>query len=1280
MSNIKSPNNVEVQALGYGAGSGGVLEKCCIAHPPERVATRPRNLVVCIDGTSNKFGQNNSNVVELYSRLVKDESQLTYYNSGIGTFPKPSWKSFSYYKKKTAHVIDMAIAWWFEKRIMEAYRWLSDNYREGDRLFLFGFSRGAYQVRVLSAMIEMVGLIHRGNDDQIPFAYELYSKCTDPMKTLARQPVDSEASHFRKTFSREVKVHFVGAWDTVSSVGLFPKTLPLTTTGMDYVCFFRHALALDERRVNFVPEYAGGQTGSFSYPQAQNRLPPPKKEVWFAGTHSDIGGGAAKNEELTSNGPALRWMIRESIEAGLSLSPFSGQWSKVYGKLDEIEQHSPSRLWIPLEILPGIKSVVPHLGERRQILLGQQIHQSVYASNSKYTKRLPVQLQGSEGDHVEQDKFDAVASKINQCVEDLKGCRSDDKESVLKKLPEVASKDGRLAYQDLFESLKTAHDDTNKTQAIAKMEILCHVASITPKGYANDIPLVVRNLLCSEDPKNMALAGTFITKFAHVAGSFKIYLNADIKSLAISKGRSFNSQAKTEGGPCYLAVASAQTAIPIYDLSTGQIIQTLGGHTKQVESVSFSPSMANLKDLVLVSGSTMDGTIRVWDVAHGLQWESTNAGHKGGTLSVAFSSDGKQVVSGGLDCSPSIWKVESDARKLTRSHLFEGHTSRVFSATISPGGSRLVSVSKDNKIFLWNCEEEVQIGTGIKRGPNDPKEVIFLSEDYFLVASSDGKFTARHSTNHSLELSSRIELPQGVSICTLGFHKDKLACGLSDGCIVIWTVQLALLKEKRLEFIKQHTYDYHLGGHAPSSVTSIVFSDDLERLVAGYGDGYVVVWYARGMEGVLDELSDGQGVGSSGGADSFQHERLVFYSAPDNSRNRAAPYESDLHSEVASQHSKLRFQTSVPKIKVDGEFLEDLNHKTSTQGISLSGITGSAYVPSSPSIGHRYSPTSTSMTHSSLGVHTPNTLFPVSDSQGGYFPAQPLPPSDKNLSSTGASHQFLQPSVKHQSSRTLAPPSGGTGSGNACPSSGGADGHSAQPPLSPGQEGFDRPNNGAPASMPSKTIRIHDMDDFGRLPLPMPTVIRTYGVDAKDWTSLVEELALAWSGQIPAPTAPHHDQPLIPLAMIVALLFTWNKFLFNTGEVNLVLYKGHECCSGPRTGQINHQLPIVLDDQAEDSSTESEDVDSDIEDEAHHNAEYGRAAHETNTADVQQSRSAKQSERKHRGTEEKKRKRAQATAKYTLYLTCPEDGAQTADHAANIRPSSPEQTRGKKSL
>ena len=78
--------------------------------------------------------------------------------------------------------------------------------------------------------------------------------------------------------------------DTVSSVGLVrQKVLPYTACGMGHVCFFRHALALDERRVKFLPEYAhGGATEKLGTPDRTVGSPPHPKEVWFAGTHSDM--------------------------------------------------------------------------------------------------------------------------------------------------------------------------------------------------------------------------------------------------------------------------------------------------------------------------------------------------------------------------------------------------------------------------------------------------------------------------------------------------------------------------------------------------------------------------------------------------------------------------------------------------------------------------------------------------------------------------------------------------------------------------------------------------------------------------------------------------------------------------------------------------------------------------------------------------------------------------------------------------------------------------------
>ncbi|KAF9541802.1 WD40 repeat-like protein [Agrocybe pediades] len=252
-----------------------------------------RNLVVNLDGTGNQFGDKNTNVVEMYNLIEKgeDSNQLSLYYSGIGTYARPSWTSFNYYKQlsfthPSVYLLMVAPGREFEKTIMGAYSWLSDNYRDGDRIFLLGFSRGAFQVRALSAMIDKVGLLYKGNNTQIPFAYELYA---DPLSGLDQvnavgtsdrnAPMMSKAERFKSAFChKDVKVHFVGAWDTVSSIGLArkKKLLPGTIDGMKHVCFFRHALALDERRVKFLPEYAYG--GTTLPPKHSDLASPPTEE------------------------------------------------------------------------------------------------------------------------------------------------------------------------------------------------------------------------------------------------------------------------------------------------------------------------------------------------------------------------------------------------------------------------------------------------------------------------------------------------------------------------------------------------------------------------------------------------------------------------------------------------------------------------------------------------------------------------------------------------------------------------------------------------------------------------------------------------------------------------------------------------------------------------------------------------------------------------------------------------------------------------------------------
>src|ERR1017187_4746208 len=168
-----------------------------------------RNIVLCLDGTNNKYAAVNTNVVKLYAILDKKSDQLSYYQPGIGTFAPPGmWGNF---KKKLITRLDLAIAWLLEDHVSDAYRFLMRYYEEGDCIFLFGFSRGAYTARVLAAMLYKVGLLSKGNEELVPFAWEMFTH----KSSLDQEP----CAGFRRTFAREVTVHFLGLWDTVSSVG-----------------------------------------------------------------------------------------------------------------------------------------------------------------------------------------------------------------------------------------------------------------------------------------------------------------------------------------------------------------------------------------------------------------------------------------------------------------------------------------------------------------------------------------------------------------------------------------------------------------------------------------------------------------------------------------------------------------------------------------------------------------------------------------------------------------------------------------------------------------------------------------------------------------------------------------------------------------------------------------------------------------------------------------------------------------------------------------------------
>jgi uncharacterized protein (DUF2235 family) len=273
-----------------------------------------RNVVVCCDGTANEFAKHNTNVVKLYSVLQHDPAlQVTFYHPGIGTMePAGALTTFA---RKGTKLLGMAIGYGLEHDISDAYVFVMNHYREGDRLFLFGFSRGAYTARAVASLIRMYGLIRPGNEPLVPYAIRMMRgimRSRSPEREGVAEYFDL-AEGFKETMTGAAcRPHFVGVWDTVGSVGWIenPLKLPYVADNPD-IAIGRHAVAIDERRAFF-----RNHLWRLSRDPAQEHGPKDLKQVWFPGVHCDVGGGYPEAESGLAK-VALEWMLDEAEAAGL---------------------------------------------------------------------------------------------------------------------------------------------------------------------------------------------------------------------------------------------------------------------------------------------------------------------------------------------------------------------------------------------------------------------------------------------------------------------------------------------------------------------------------------------------------------------------------------------------------------------------------------------------------------------------------------------------------------------------------------------------------------------------------------------------------------------------------------------------------------------------------------------------------------------------------------------------------------------------------------------------
>lgn len=263
-----------------------------------------RRIVICSDGTWNDPEDPNPTNVLRIARAVtpiasRGVDQMVFYDWGVG----------SYHAKVRGGTTGLGMA----KNVQDGYRFIVQNYRPGDDIFLFGFSRGAFTARCLAGMLNNCGILRRENAHMIPEAFELYKK-------RSIKPGSANARRWRRSRSlgdERDRVAFIGVWDTVGALGIPTRALAFVE---ERDLFFdrelgsnvevaRHAVSIDERRADFVPT-----------------LWEPKeaidvKQVWFAGVHADVGGGYAPQRGRLLSDIPLAWMAAEAGAAGLELEP-----------------------------------------------------------------------------------------------------------------------------------------------------------------------------------------------------------------------------------------------------------------------------------------------------------------------------------------------------------------------------------------------------------------------------------------------------------------------------------------------------------------------------------------------------------------------------------------------------------------------------------------------------------------------------------------------------------------------------------------------------------------------------------------------------------------------------------------------------------------------------------------------------------------------------------------------------------------------------------------------
>jgi uncharacterized protein (DUF2235 family) len=268
-----------------------------------------KTLIVCCDGTWDTPGESSgdrptcTNVYKLWRGLAdtdaRGDAQRTFYHEGVGTGGRLDRAFGGVFGAGVAHTV------------CDCYRFLALNYDPGDRICLFGFSRGAFTARSVAGMVRNCGLLRPEHLGHLGAAFTLYRR-----RGRSTRPSSPAAQAFRRDFAVDAPIFLIGVWDTVGSLGV-PVAIPFWTPWWVFhdtelsatVRHAYHAMSIDEQRGPFKPTL-----------WTRSSAPPDQtlSQVWFVGAHRDVGGGYDPPDlaDIT-----LCWMVDNARACGLAFDP-----------------------------------------------------------------------------------------------------------------------------------------------------------------------------------------------------------------------------------------------------------------------------------------------------------------------------------------------------------------------------------------------------------------------------------------------------------------------------------------------------------------------------------------------------------------------------------------------------------------------------------------------------------------------------------------------------------------------------------------------------------------------------------------------------------------------------------------------------------------------------------------------------------------------------------------------------------------------------------------------